>query len=592
MSKAKKHLNLIIALAITAIIALAAGAVGDFYFDLNDDVLMKDILSGAFTGVPEGRNIQMLYPISAFISVFYRLSSALDWYGIFLCGCQFLCMFLILYYSLKRLPKGAVIKAVVIFSEVLLFVSYYALHGIFVQYTVICGLLSSTAAFLIIMAEKEGRLENILALILLLTAYLLRSEMMLLTLPMVLVAILIKWVLLREGETDAGKKRALFQKYLLLCISVFAGIVVCLLANKLAYSSGEWKEFYRVFDNRTELYDFQFIPEYEENKDFYDSIGLSESEQQLLVNYNFGLDEEINADVLGEIAKYAASIRTEDTPLLQRLTNALDLYFYRLRHFAMPVSYEYPMSDFPWNIGVIILYIGAAVVLAASGISNLLLPAVLFACRSTLWIYIIFRGRDPIRITHPLYLCEMLILLGIILIKINNNKRTALCCLGLVGIIGLIVTPTNLGIISEEMGRRSEMRDNYNALYEYFEENKDDYFLVDVYTSVSYAAVKGDGVATFSEKMFENVDNSFANHDLMGGWASKSPLVKKKMAKAGLDTMEDALLQPNVFFVQNKTEDTKWLSDYYLEKGREVQVQQKEVIADIFAIYQVIKDDK
>ncbi len=587
MSKAKKHLNLIIALAITVIIALMAGAVGDFYFDLNDDVLMKDILSGAFTGAPEGRNIQMLYPISAFISVFYRLSSALDWYGIFLCGCQFLCMFLIMLYSLKRLPEDAVTKAIVLFSEGLLFVSYYSLHGIFVQYTVICGLLSSTAAFLILAAEKEARVENTLALILLLTAYLLRSEMMLLSLPMVLVAILIKWFLTRSEETDSDGKKNLLKKYLMLCISIFAGIVVCMVVNKLAYSPGEWKEFYRVFDNRTELYDFQFIPEYEDNKDFYDSIGLSQSEQQLLVNYNFGLDEEINADVLGEIAEYAASIRTEDTPFLQRMTNALSLYFYRLRHFAMPASYEYPMSDFPWNIGVIILYIGVAVLLFGSGFENLFLLLILVACRSTLWLYIIFRGRDPIRITHPLYLCEMLILLGIILIKLNNNKRFAFSCLGLAGIIGLMVIPTNFGIISEEMARRQEMRENYNALYDYFEENKDDYFLVDVYTSVSYAAVKGDGVATFSEKMFENVDNSFANHDLMGGWASKSPLVEKKMTRAGLGNMEDALLKPNVYFVQNKTEDTGWLSDYYFDKGIEVLVQQKEIIADIFAIYQV-----
>lgn len=42
----------------------------DFYYDLNDDVLMKDILAGVYTGVPEGHNIQMLYPISLFISLF------------------------------------------------------------------------------------------------------------------------------------------------------------------------------------------------------------------------------------------------------------------------------------------------------------------------------------------------------------------------------------------------------------------------------------------------------------------------------------------------------------------------------------------
>ena len=44
-----------------------------FWFDLNDDVLMKDILSGVYTGTPESRNIQMLYPVSALIAVLYRI---------------------------------------------------------------------------------------------------------------------------------------------------------------------------------------------------------------------------------------------------------------------------------------------------------------------------------------------------------------------------------------------------------------------------------------------------------------------------------------------------------------------------------------
>ena len=32
----------------------------DFYYDLNDDVLIKDILSGVYTGTPEGRTMQLL----------------------------------------------------------------------------------------------------------------------------------------------------------------------------------------------------------------------------------------------------------------------------------------------------------------------------------------------------------------------------------------------------------------------------------------------------------------------------------------------------------------------------------------------------
>ena len=84
MKKRQISRNFITAFLITAVMALTVGLLFDFYFDLNDDVLMKDILSGAYTGTPAGHNIQMLYPVSALISLFYRLFRGADWYGIFL----------------------------------------------------------------------------------------------------------------------------------------------------------------------------------------------------------------------------------------------------------------------------------------------------------------------------------------------------------------------------------------------------------------------------------------------------------------------------------------------------------------------------
>ena len=56
----------------------------DFYYDLNDDSAMKDILSGTYTGVPDGHNIQMLYPLGWGIAFLYRICPVIPWYGIFL----------------------------------------------------------------------------------------------------------------------------------------------------------------------------------------------------------------------------------------------------------------------------------------------------------------------------------------------------------------------------------------------------------------------------------------------------------------------------------------------------------------------------
>ena len=88
--------NFIVSVILTLAIMVLAAIAGDYYFDLNDDVLMKDILAGVYTGTPAGHNIQMLYPISLLISLFYRVSAKLDWYGIFLCVCQYSCLYIVL----------------------------------------------------------------------------------------------------------------------------------------------------------------------------------------------------------------------------------------------------------------------------------------------------------------------------------------------------------------------------------------------------------------------------------------------------------------------------------------------------------------
>ena len=598
MGNARFNVSFIVsALAIVAVM-IAVALTGDYFFDLNDDVLMKDILSGAYTGVPEGHNIQMLYLISLFISLPYRIGIEADWYGIFLCFCQYFCLFIILFRTIRK-TESITKKIALAVIEVLVILGLFLPHLLFVQYTVICGLMSATAAFLIITPYDEAleKRENILAVVLLIIAFLIRSEMLLLTLPLVGVAILIRWGLkiyaLEDYKAHIDEIKKYTAHYLVLCFAIVAGMILCIVTHKMAYSSDDWKEFTRFFDNRTELYDFQYIPDYDENADFYNSIGLSKAEYQLLVNYNFSLDDEINADTLLAVAEYADSVKGEETPLFTKLKQAVSLYFYRLHQFSKPKSYEYPMTDYPWNLAAIILYIAVIAVFAIEKEKKqpLLIPAALvitlFACRSVLWLFIIFRGRDPIRITHPLYLMEILILIGIIF-SISSKKGTEKAIFSLlIAILGISAIPSQIKISKNEQSLREECLENYRALYEYFENHQDDFYFIDVYTSVSYADEVEQNVATYSEKMFENVNNSCYNHDILGGWAAKSPLSSRKLAKAGYKNVQDALISQNVFFVQNKSKDTQWLYDYYKDKGIEISIIKIDEIANLFAVYSV-----
>lgn len=601
----KKYENWIIALGALGILAVFAGCRFDYFYDLNDDVLMKDILAGVYTGTPEGHNIQMLWLVSAFISLLYRLAGGLPWYGIFLCVCHYGCFFLILKRSLG-FCKTTCGKLALAFTEGLFFGGVFLEHLIFAQYTVTCTLLGGTAAFLFFTTDKSlpGRefvRRNIPAVLLVSAAYLIRSEMLLLVLPMICVAGVCKW-----GSEDRIFTREHAFQYLTVIGLILGGILLGQISHEIAYGSKEWRDFTEFFNNRTELYDFQEPPAYEEHRKFYESIGLSGSEKVLLDNYNFGMDEEIDHVMVGKIAEYAGKNKSAEEPFVPKLALKLKDYVYRFSHGAGAAG-----SDYPWNYMVILGYMAVFFTalpirknrtpLSRTGglqrgagiyVKNALGAAwkliFLFAVRTALWMYILMRDRAPERITHSLYLMELCILAAVALVqwseivKIKIKRRLGILVAGCFGLMALAVLPGSVKTVSARQAEREKVNGLYRELYTYLSqgENAGNFYFIDVYSSVS------DGGVPYSEKMFRDVDNSLDNYDIMGGWACKSPLQRKKLALFGIENMELALKdREDVCFVRKKSEDMQWIFDYYEGHGTPVEARLVEQVAGVFEIY-------
>ena len=77
----------IISVCVTgAVFALAAFLCRPVFY-LNDDVTMRSILSGSYTGVPDGHVVYMKYPLTGMLSLLYRLTDKLPWLELFFAGC-------------------------------------------------------------------------------------------------------------------------------------------------------------------------------------------------------------------------------------------------------------------------------------------------------------------------------------------------------------------------------------------------------------------------------------------------------------------------------------------------------------------------
>ena len=587
------------------VLVLVPAVFFDFYYDLNDDTAIKDILSGTYTGIPSGYSIQMLFPLSWVIAMAYRIIPAVPWYGLFLCVCQF-GVFALMAWRLAGRMKRGITKAAALGVLALVALGLFLRQMVILQYSVTSGLCMACAVFLFLTGENADKpsvfvRRNTVPALLVVLSFMIRTEMCMMLMPFLLFAGLVKWS--GEERIFTGTN---FRKYLFLFAGAMLGILVMFSLDSLAYGSSEWRNFRSFFDARTKLYDFYDLPPYEdENAAFYASIGLSEESFTLLENYNFALDESIDAWMLESIAAYQRQRAYDGKGLhatlgyVTRRSPAEALWQYRNRMLSGLGSLG--RTFFPGNgaarsaTALSGETVGGYAVLGAYAVYVLLciLPVhfgkkwkvivkilALVVIRSVLWLYLYMVDRAIERVTIPLLMAELATLAGLMLTECRSvagqerrgrmdfligMANTAICMLGMMFLAAAFRTGFHRTM--EEFHDRALADARWEALKSYCAADADGFYVIDVYSSTSYNG------APYSEKIFENVDSSYRNFDICGGWVAKSPLYREKLARAGLRDVQSALCArktgagTKAYFVASPDKDVAWISAYYEKRG-------------------------
>lgn len=580
----------------TTFLVVGLSVTYDFYYDLNDDTTIKDIISGAYTGKPSAYSVQMLFPLSFCISLCYRAIPGIPWYGLFLCVCQFGAWALIAW-RVTGVVKKQWQQYMALCFEMVIYFGLLIRQLVIVQYSVTSGICMATAILLYLTGEekelpRQNLKQNIASILLVILSFMIRTEMCIMLLPFLVLSGFCKWMSNEKIFTVQNIKR-----YLYLIGTALIGMTVVLALDKLSIAtSGEseaWQAFREFFDERTTLYDFYGIPSYEEHAAFYEMIGCSEESYSLLQNYNFSLDESIDEYLLENVVNYQEKMAKTGCGLAMTagmisknsLSEAIWLYKEQLIHAKSGV-YAYML---------LAAYI--SFVLLAGGRKNsgcYWKMALLLVIRSILWIYLFMVDRVLDRVTCPLLVAELMVLLGWIIQEsirvkpIAKNfvyvKLQAIGTYSLLAICAFLACVMNAQKLQSEYEARERINSRWESLLAYCAEHEDAYYAVDVYSSTSYEGI------SYSEKIYKNVDNSYRNFDICGGWLSKSPLMYEKLGKMQIETLEEALIaKDNVYFVATSDKDLSWLVDYYAYKGKTVNPFKVDTIydngAECFAVY-------
>lgn len=617
---------------ITVVVIVIIGYQYGFWLAYNDDVTISAVLSGVYSGSPDIHCIYMSPILSGLFVVLYRLIPAVPWHGLFLAGSQFWSLWLCCRCICKKAGRTWLRIAGSV-SFACLFYALLIYWLVFSQYTMTAGILAETAVFLVLLdrQEPDGKPEwksMVLPAVLFTLSILVRNNVGLLHLPFlgVVCAYKVLWTGDRKpGRTETGLLlaaavfliwgAAFSQEYIIelwvVCFvllgcwaivwlvkcfrkqaklilkygaffAVMTGIAIG--SRKLTgmiYATDTWIEYSTFNVYRTDIYDFYGLPDYGENTELYESLGLTQEDYFSLLLYDYVFSDNINAYVMQTLSEYA---QPERESVLDDIRETLLTVVNRIRDDS-----EEPDDD------LILLVLAAAIlicVLAGDMEAVLQLPFLYFGY-ILCWFYLYWVGRVATHVYHGISFAVILILVGICLLKIEKISQSSyreVLCGGLIA-SGAVSLWLNLSqsVLAFEESYDSHMENNkrWEAYRDYCLDHPENLYFTDT------EALAGTG----PENMFIDRRTEMQNYVLASGWMANSPLYYEKLNYYGIEESFASELEDGgtLYYICGSNQSAEWISHYICPADISVEVQRVDGIyvdsEEVFTVYAVFRND-
>lgn len=569
-----------------------------FLYTVNDDLFMKNIVSGAYLGKPDAHTVYMEYPICLILTLLYRLAAGIPWYGIVFFLLHITAWSAIFYRCLfsydtacnttghgagedKKVWHNGWLAALMLLLLVFGSVGFY--HIASMQFTVTAAMLGAAALVWFVTADPAQSVgcywkDQLVTALFVFASFNIRRNVLLMLVPMAGMLWLACW--LQEEKRLAGQT---LQKYVGMAAMCITLVAVCYGSYAVAYGSPGWKNYKTFNDHATVLYDYYGWPDYEQNKALYEELGISYEGWYGAKNaYFLSVDSGIDTNAMVQLAKRSEQLHQEHMSVWQRLKTALVSCADRM------VS----DTDRPLNLIVLSLYLlvltGLVFGKNSRGLQQL---GMFFIGRMFSWLYVTWEGRYPTRITQSLLLAECAVLLAMLLkdaaggyhklwqvsvterpgkrLLLQKLRRLALLAGGVaylcvLGALGLI----RVRHVYRENTARLEQSADLQDVKDYCALHQDNFYFVD-----------SRSITNDTESIFDGAQSAYENYIVFGGWLSESPVYLQKLADRKVTDAEAALLDSGSVFViaeEKGQYPIDYISAYFGTKYEDFQMEEIE----------------
>jgi hypothetical protein len=567
MGKKTSKNGIIWAFVIAGLVALfivIANRIAPFTID-NDNIYLKTVVSGEMTGTPDMHSYYIGSLTGLFMSGLYSVTgNGIPWFGIVLCFDIGFVMWYVIYCIVMNCKKWYMSIIGTVFCGLVAAAVFYRYFAE-TQYTIVSGILGCGAVFAALMADvrKEAG-ENALHLIMLfifsIMSYSMRNSGFIMVFPFI-------------GMIFVGKICDLFYYkhkgktvhwavFIISVIAVVASLGINYVANKATYSSAEWQTFDKYNAARVDMVDYEGYPDFETYKDVYESYGIKKSSYVALTeHYNLILDKNINEESFTALDEINKQIRKENNADLVSKMKQVFITIFR-RNFL-----DY--TDRPINVFVYFMYLAVFVIAIISKKYRCLTDlAMLFVARMFDWIYLVFMGRYPFRVTQIIYVAELFFLVGLVIkYELWNRekplifKKAKMSIVYMIAVLMIAVISIRFGLPVAKSAKGTVQAFNslsvcFQELEDYLEAHPENFYFFDM-TSLHYR-----------ENTLDFTESPYENYVYMGSWITNSPWYNNKLAANGIDDPGQALVARDdlyIIFQVGEGYNRDFLDDYFEE---------------------------
>lgn len=521
---------------LVALLAALTCALMPLNYSVNDDVEMERILSGAYTGTPDAHVVYIQAILAWPITWLYRLFPFMNWYGILLCGLQWLALALVLDRA-DDCMHDVWNRLLAMGNIILIFFIAVWENYISLTYTTTGGILLAAALYWYVAGDDRPRTQMTTAL-LVLTGLSLRMEFA----PVILAVGGICWLLkvYRSG----------LRRVFLLPAALGTGFLLMFFAQSLTYGSEEWREFLKFNAARSEVYDYTGVPSWEENRAFYEENHISVNVFEALDIYDLTGRPEITEELLGQVAAYQSG--KQKTAFQENVGEALR---------ESVVSFfqdQYGQTLSPMNVLMAAVWLGFILTALHKRKYPCLVTGdgILFLMCAMLF-YLAWEGRLLYRVLFVMQLLLAAAGAGLWQYegkRLISSRKVRRYLLGLLFVALLFPAARALpGYRAHAHEAELQNRDRI-VLETYFSQHPEEFFLV----TTPLLAPVSDEITLFTRPQPMNYAD-------LGGWLVRSPIYWEKLWYFGIEDVRQALLDGDGYVVTSGRTMDYLFSDEYTE---------------------------